>query len=377
MSDNFYKFLFVGVMIIVTVFANRPSPSTKVATLTAAQPSLNIQQKTVPVFVLQSAPPISPPVYLSPASSSEAEVVKQSNLLVKQILGDRVSADISLPSSTEENGRLSRVQNQDLGNAILESAAAPNEGNFVRLGSDPPPYIQSRAALVADLKTGERFFSSNAGLRWPLASLTKLMTAAVVSRNIALNQSTTLQEKDFDSDSSRGDLRAGERYSIGDLRLAMLMESSNEAARALANFYGYDKFVSAMNAQAAEWGLTGTYFDEPTGISVSNQSSIDDLINFMSRIYDQYPEVFKITSKQSAYITELNSRRRVLIRNINNFAGQSDFLGGKTGYTDEAGGNLISVFAYKRQPILIIVLGTEDRFGDTRKLLDWFEGNYK
>jgi D-alanyl-D-alanine endopeptidase (penicillin-binding protein 7) len=377
MSDNFYKFLFVGVMIIVTVFANRPSPSTKVATLTAAQPSLNIQQKTVPVFVLQSAPPISPPVYLSPASSSEAEVVKQSNLLVKQILGDRVSADISLPSSTEENGRLSRVQNQDLGNAILESAAAPNEGNFVRLGSDPPPYLQSRAALVADLKTGERFFSSNAGLRWPLASLTKLMTAAVVSRNIALNQSTTLQEKDFDSDSSRGDLRAGERYSIGDLRLAMLMESSNEAARALANFYGYDKFVSAMNAQAAEWGLTGTYFDEPTGISVSNQSSIDDLINFMSRIYDQYPEVLKITSKQSAYITELNSRRRILIRNINNFAGQSDFLGGKTGYTDEAGGNLISVFAYKRQPILIIVLGTGDRFGDTRKLLDWFEGNYK
>lgn len=377
MTDNFYKFLFLGVMIVVTVFASQLPPLTKVASLTANQSGFSAQPKTIPVFVLQSDPPISTPTYLSPASSSEAEIVKQSNILVKQILGDKMSADLSLSSSTEENGQVSPVQGQDSSDVVLESAPAPNEGSFICFGSDSPPYIQAKAALVADLKTGERFFSSNIGIRWPMASLTKLMTAAVVSRNIALNQSTTLQEKDFDLESTSDDLKVGERYSVGDLRVAMLVESNNEAAEALADFYGYSKFMSAMNAQAAEWGLNDTYFDDPAGLSVSNQSSVDDLTNFMGRIYSQYPEVLKITSKQSAYITELNSRRHILIQNINNFAGQSDFLGGKTGYTDEASGNLISVFAYKRQPILIIVLGTEDRFGDTQKLLDWFESNFK
>ena len=58
-------------------------------------------------------------------------------------------------------------------------------------------------------------------------------------------------------------------------------------------------------------------------------------------------------------------------------AGQAGFIGGKTGHTTEASGNLLSIFDYHNHPVLIVVMGTTDRFGDTTKLLSWFKSNFK
>jgi len=70
------------------------------------------------------------------------------------------------------------------------------------------------------------------------------------------------------------------------------------------------------------------------------------------------------------------SSRPVAFSNINHFAGQADFLGGKTGYTDDAGGNLLSLFSYQKRPVLVLVMGASDRFGETRRLLQWFKNSY-
>jgi D-alanyl-D-alanine carboxypeptidase len=81
----------------------------------------------------------------------------------------------------------------------------------------------------------------------------------------------------------------------------------------------------------------------------------------------------------SIMITELQSDTKVNVKSINEFAGNPNFIGGKTGYIPQAGDNLLSIFRYNGNPILIIVLGaanTAQRFGDTTKLLNWFTMNY-
>ncbi|MDO8663964.1 MAG: hypothetical protein Q7K44_00200, partial [Candidatus Liptonbacteria bacterium] len=172
-------------------------------------------------------------------------------------------------------------------------------------------------------------------------------------------------------------LKIGDRYSIGDLMFAALLESSNESAEAIASFVGRKEFIALMNKQVASWGFADTHFDDPTGLSASNQSTAVDLLGLSKQIYEKYPEIFKITQRPSGYITELNSNKKLLIKSINLFAGQDNFLGGKTGFIDEAGGNLLSIFSYRTRPIIIIVLDTGDRFGDTEKLLNWFMATYK
>jgi D-alanyl-D-alanine carboxypeptidase len=75
----------------------------------------------------------------------------------------------------------------------------------------------------------------------------------------------------------------------------------------------------------------------------------------------------------------LTTGKKVMLQSINDFAGQRDFLGGKTGYTDIANGNLFSLFNYENRPVLVVIMGTDDasRFMNTQTLYNWFKKNYR
>ena len=130
-----------------------------------------------------------------------------------------------------------------------------------------------------------------------------------------------------------------------------------------------------MNARAAAWGMANTHYDDPSGLSSGNQSTADDLLLLAQKIYSDYPKVLAITRTTQATATELGSGTKTLVKSINDFAGEADFIGGKTGYTTIADGNLLSIFKYKNRPILVIVLGTDeaDRFTNTERLFSWFK----
>jgi D-alanyl-D-alanine endopeptidase (penicillin-binding protein 7) len=249
---------------------------------------------------------------------------------------------------------------------------------FRKVRFDLPPVVAARAVLVADLETGETYVSHNPELRWPIASLTKLITAAEALREISLSTTITLGDAMIAhiGDTALTGLTVGEAYRANDLVAAMMVFSSNEAAEALASFAGRDGFIQGMNQMVNGWGLTHTYFDDPTGLSAANQSTPRDLQAAVLHLYREYPEVFALTRKTSVVLAEQNSGTRVFYPTINEFAGRSDFLGGKTGFTDEAGGNLISLFAYENRPIIIVVLGSDDRFGATEALRSWFTRTY-
>ncbi len=364
MSDNFHKFLFLGAMLVLTVFASRSSGLDGTAVTNGSSPVVaGGDTSTVAVGL----PPLNPTGDSYGAASA----------IGKNTIDDASGADLSVGSSTD--AATVRDNKAGVGDAgfYSRSGAEIVDSVFSRLSDEQAPETGAKIALVADLESGNNFYAMNAAMRWPVASITKLMTAEIIFKNELFNESTTITDAEFTVDGSTHDLKAGERYSLADLLNAMLVESNNETAMALADSFGYDAFMKAMNEEAKNLGLDGTYFSDPVGLAAANQSTADDLLAFTQHIYAEYPDILRLTRKTSASLRDLNSGARITVKSINNFAGRADFLGGKTGYTDDASGNLLSIFSYEKRPILIIVMGTEDRFGDTQKLLDWFENNYK
>jgi len=262
--------------------------------------------------------------------------------------------------------------------ATPDDATPASPSVFSNVGSAPPPSLDDAASLVADLTTGAVIESVNPDRRWPTASLTKLMTATVVLDKLDPATRITITEPMFAVDpQDETTLVVGGTYTVKDLLFTLLMPSSNVAAEAFADFYGRDAFMAEMNARAAEWGMTNTHFDDPSGISASNQSTADDFLKLALVIEQKYPQILQTTENRQVYITEQNSGKKVLVTSINDFAGDPDFIGGKTGHTDQADGNLFSIFRYDGHPLLIVVLGTNNRFIDTDKLYAWFKANYK
>ncbi|MDE2019502.1 MAG: D-alanyl-D-alanine carboxypeptidase [Patescibacteria group bacterium] len=251
--------------------------------------------------------------------------------------------------------------------------------NFTATGDASPPVIADHETLIADLDSGSIIYGSHIDERWPLASVTKLMTASIVLDHFTLNQPITVTPAAVAADPTATLLQAGDVYTVSDLLHALLLPSSNVAAEAFAGAYGREQFLALMNARAAAWGMVHTHYDDPSGLSPGNRTTAGDLLLLAQKIYADYPQILAITRTPQVTIKELNSGRLVPVKSINDFAGRPDFIGGKTGFTDEADGNLLSIFSYKNHPVLFVVLGTADneRFSETLKLLQWFEGNFK
>lgn len=246
---------------------------------------------------------------------------------------------------------------------------------FRTVSDEPVPDINISVGLVADLKTNQVYWGLNRDKRWPLASITKLASAAFAKSHMKETDSATVTRQALEEigDASEAKFSPGEIYSVGDLIRAALLFSSNESAETLAISYGREKSLEGTNALVKEWGANETHFEDPTGLSVANQSTASDILRMARAVYEQYPDLLKITRTPKLTLTELGKKKKLTYQNINQFAGRADFIGGKTGYTEDAGENLVSVFAYEGRPIAIVVLGAEDRFAATEFLLQWFK----
>jgi D-alanyl-D-alanine endopeptidase (penicillin-binding protein 7) len=250
-------------------------------------------------------------------------------------------------------------------------------GIFERKQETAEPILSVEAAGIAD-ENGEMLFEKNSANRWPMASLTKLMTAVIAIRQMNMDQEVLFDPTTIAMPIGvkSNVIAPGMRIRIADLIKIMLTISDNQAAELIATSYGRQQFIDEMNKQARVWNMYDTHFDDPTGLSVSNQSTIHNLIIMTQHISAQYPQILQITTRPQSEFVDSAVGRTIALGNINQFAGEGDFKGGKTGYTDEAGGNLISVFSYDTHSVVVIVLGTGDRFGQTQKLFNWFKRSF-
>ncbi len=231
--------------------------------------------------------------------------------------------------------------------------------------------VNAAAVTVFVTDSGENIFAYRENIRRPMASLTKIMTAIIALQNIGAQKLVTFTSSDVLSEGDAGSFKPGESFSVQNLVTAMLTVSSNDAADALARFYGNKSFIDAMQQKAVELGMSDTTFFDSSGLTTLNQSTAVDLQKLMTYVSAYYPEILAVSRHKENSVTEVVSGTTRNLKNINKFAGLPHFLGGKTGYTDEASGNLISLFEIGGKKVLVIVLGTEDRFGETDKLYNW------
>lgn len=252
--------------------------------------------------------------------------------------------------------------------------------------------IEAEAAISVQVNgKGEEktLFEKNSQKPLLIASLTKLMTALVVfdlketyspAQLIKINKEAVSQE----GSSKYGDLRVGESLLVKDLLYKMLIESNNDAAFALTEPIGKEGFVDLMNLYVKDLGLENTQFVNPTGLESNtleepnNISTARDLVKLARYIIDNYPQIFEITTYQSyEFLKPDGSLHHFIPQNINELLYESadwrtKIIGGKTGWEILAGGCLILIVENPREEVYFInvVLGSNDRFGEMRKIID-------
>ena len=161
----------------------------------------------------------------------------------------------------------------------------------------------------------------------------------------------------------------------------MLIESSNDAAYAVANFAKEKgiNFIKEMNTKAGALGMSNSIFTDPAGLDDSAYSSAEDLIRLVEYSLN-YQEIWNISAEKTAIVESTDLKIKHSITTTNRLLGfLSDIIGGKTGRTDGALECLILITAVPNYPskIISIVLGSNDRFGDTQKLIDWTRTAYR
>lgn len=243
----------------------------------------------------------------------------------------------------------------------------------------PIPAFSARAVLIKDLATDTTLHQVNANVSYPIASTTKIMTALVSSEYFKPNSELTVGSGASISGSRVG-LVSGENLTFRSLLYGMLLNSGNDAAFTIAENYpgGLLGFVSAMNKKVMELGLQNTHFNNPAGFDSPNHySSAEDLSKITEEALksDQLARIF--ATKETS-IVSLNKKYTHQLLNLNRLLTDvNGVLGVKTGTTEAAKENLVTLVERNKHRVLLVVLGSGNRFGETEKLIDWIYSNFQ
>ncbi|TSC86307.1 MAG: Uncharacterized protein G01um10147_919 [Microgenomates group bacterium Gr01-1014_7] len=242
----------------------------------------------------------------------------------------------------------------------------------------PIPQLSARAILVKDLGTDTILYQKDANARFPVASTTKIMTALVASEYFKPNSVLTVKDGAGITGAKVG-LVKGENLSFSSMLYGMLLPSGNDAAFAIAENYpgGVLGFISAMNKKAAALNLANTHFDNPAGFdSPKHFSSARDLGIITEEALKNY-RLARIFATKETDIVSLDKKYKHQLANLNKLLSQvKGVLGVKTGYTEGAKENLITFVDRDGHQILTVVLGSDDRFGESTKLIEWIYQNF-
>jgi D-alanyl-D-alanine endopeptidase (penicillin-binding protein 7) len=239
------------------------------------------------------------------------------------------------------------------------------------------PDVRAAAAIIYNADTNEVIWEENSQDQRSIASITKVMTAAVfLENNPDLTQRTTIVRSDVYR-ASTTHLRARDEVTADDLLHLLLIASDNAAARALARIspYGSDGFVDRMNQKAAELGLDSTHYADPSGLLSDNVSSAYD----MARLITLASSDERIASimRMQEYTVE-TPRRSIAFHSTDHLLGRDDVdvRAAKTGFISKAGYCLATLLRLpdSDQHVAVVVLGARSnagRFLEVRNLFSW------
>lgn len=240
--------------------------------------------------------------------------------------------------------------------------------------------LHSEHVMVVDRATGATLFEKAATASAPIASVTKLMTAMVaLDQKLNPKEVLTITEDDVDNlKHSTSRLRVGSQLTRAEMLRIALMSSENRAAHALARTApgGLTAFVAAMNRKALAYGMNGTHYVDPTGLSPENTSTAADLGRLARRV-PAYPNItaFTTISEKSVDVgSHLQS-----FHNTNPAVGKKgwDFWLSKTGYITEAGRCMVAGITTAGRDVVVVLMGAKSsgaRAQDLAQVKAWTSG---
>lgn len=242
------------------------------------------------------------------------------------------------------------------------------------------PSIYAEAALVMDLNTGQILYEKNINEKLAPASVTKILTALIVLEKCKLEDKVLVGPKPPYEDGSKIYLLDGEELSIKDLLYAMMLESANDAALALAEHISGSKeeFAKLMNARAKELGAINSNFVNPNGLyEEEHYTSAWDLALISIKAMEN--EVFREIVTTDYYEIKPTNKQPEMryIYNINKLVRGTKYkyegvTGIKTGYTTKSKNTIVASASRDNHSLLVIQLRSEqDLYEDTIKLLDY------
>lgn len=255
--------------------------------------------------------------------------------------------------------------------------------------------IFASSSVVIDVDSGTILHYDNGRLRMPIASLTKMMTAVIaMEKTENLDEPVTIDEEALLAEGTKVGcprsgycvderLHTGEKVTMGDLLMAMLLNSANDAAIALGNHIAgsQKEFARLMNEKAQELNLSDSYFCNPSGLDEDNcYSSAYDIarVAAYSMKYDRIWNAMKLPEVEIGSCDGKYSHR---LKNTDLLLGQiPNCLGGKTGFTYNAGKSLLLAAADPKtgqHKIIAVILNDNNRWEDMTNLVNWTFENYE
>ncbi len=253
---------------------------------------------------------------------------------------------------------------------LAERAVTPSQLRAWRLTDCPA--ITAQAYIVVSPTTGQVLCASNEHVRRAPASLVKIAAALVALEHGRQDQKIMVQWMDVTTWSVTRLLK-GETYTLRDLLMALLVPSDNAAALTIARSLGGDTatFVSWMNDYAVRLGLQDTHFANPHGLDDPDAYTTAYDMAILARHAMSNPSFADYVGRSAAIIGDY------LWPSTNLLYGEyPGVVGVKTGTTDEAGDCFIAYVDRPQGEVLTVVLGSEDRFADTKTLLNYYYATY-
>lgn len=261
--------------------------------------------------------------------------------------------------------------------AISTAAATQNteplseSTTVVPVVAEPAPPLAVDGYLVFDVVTGAVIAAEAIDEPRPIASITKLVTAATLPGRLDPESPVVVSPRDVETFGRAGNLTVGESYRARELLFPLLLESSNDAAAALLRAGGEEEYLRSMHEWAHAVGARNTGFADSSGLAAENVSTPRDLARILRALYSYQPNILDIT-RLSRYLgpyTGWSNNSPVFV--------EPGYRGGKHGYTEAAGLTIAGLFQEPLpsgpRTIGYVILDSDDLAADIATLRDFVQ----
>lgn len=239
-----------------------------------------------------------------------------------------------------------------------------------------PVQLSTNYYILLDVATNKILASSRENERIYPASTTKLATALTALNVYPLNEFITISQEYTNGKTM--DLKKNEKISIKNLVAGLLIYSANDAAYNLATQYsqGQNAFIDQMNLLMQKYGLKNTHFTNFDGLhDLNHYSTVYDLAQ-LGRIAIQNPTLKNFVKEKEMILTDVSGQISHHVISTNELLGVVPEIEGlKTGWTPDARGSFIGLINLRGHYLISVVAQSEDRFTDTKTLINWAKDN--